>query len=155
MTQVLFVCLGNICRSPMAEALFRHKLRASGLDQQFHCDSAGTGGWHAGEPPHEGTRKILAEHGIDARNIVARQLTRADLTDFDYILTMDGANLTAVRRLGSTNAIVRLLMDFAPHLGYDEVPDPWYDGNFALTYQLIDAACDGLLAKLTEASRGS
>lgn len=148
MQRVLFVCLGNICRSPMAEALFRDKVKRADLDQQLSCDSAGTGGWHAGEPPHEGTRRILTQHGIDFSGIVARQLTRDDLTHFDYILTMDGANLTAVRRLGTTTALVRPLMDYAPHLGYSEVPDPWYDGNFALTYRLLEAACEGFLGQV-------
>lgn len=148
MTRLLFVCLGNICRSPLAEALFRHKVAQAGQADQLSCDSAGTGGWHAGEPPHRGTQQILRQHGIDFTGIRARQLTREDLTTFDYILTMDNDNLLDVGRVGTPRGTLRPILDFAPELGYTEVPDPWYDGNFALTYQLLDAACDGLLKQL-------
>jgi len=146
--RVLFICLGNICRSPMAEAIFRHKVEQAGLETRILCDSAGTGGWHAGELPHRGTQQILQQHGIDFSSIRARQLTRADLGAFDYLLTMDSANLRDVRRLGEPVGTLRPVLEFAPALGYTEVPDPWYDGNFALTYQLLDAACDGLLDHL-------
>ena len=148
MTHVLFVCLGNICRSPMAEALFRHKVKLAGLSAAITCDSAGTGGWHAGEPPHRGTQQILHQKGVDFSSIRARQLTRADLTEFDYLLTMDRANLRDVQRFGTPTGTLRPLLEYAPGLGYDEVPDPWYDGNFALTYQLLDAACNGLLGAI-------
>jgi protein-tyrosine phosphatase len=148
MARVLFICLGNICRSPLAEALFRHKVQHAGLADSLSCDSAGTGGWHAGELPHRGTQQILHQHGIDFSGIRARQLTRADLTEFDYLLTMDNDNLRDVQRLGTPKGTLRPLLAYAPELGYDEVPDPWYDGNFALTYRLVDAACDGLLEAL-------
>lgn len=148
MASVLFICLGNICRSPLAEAVFRHKIQQTGLAGSLSCDSAGTGGWHAGELPHHGTQQILHQHGIDFSGIRARQLTRADLTNFDYLLTMDNENLRNVQRLGTPQGVLRPLLTYAPELGYDEVPDPWYDGNFALTYRLVDAACDGLLQAL-------
>src|SRR4051812_26586452 len=91
MIRVLFVCLGNICRSPMAEAVFLHKVKAAGLDGEISADSAGTGNWHVGAPPHSGTRRILSAKGI-AYEGRARQLSRSDLDSFDYILTMDEQN---------------------------------------------------------------
>lgn len=132
----------------MAEALFRHKVHDAGLTDQITCDSAGTGGWHAGERPHRGTQQILHQHGIDFSGIVARQLTHDDLTHFDYLLTMDDDNLSDVRRIGTVRGVLRPVLDYAPELGYTEVPDPWYDGNFVQTYRLLDAACDGLLEAL-------
>src|SRR5262244_2724153 len=99
MVRVLFVCLGNICRSPMAEAVFAHKVRAAGLENKIEADSAGTGHWHLGEPPHPGTQRILRARNI-AFDHSARLLTRDDLDAFDYILTMDEMNLRDVRSLG-------------------------------------------------------
>jgi protein-tyrosine phosphatase len=145
MIRVLFVCLGNICRSPMAEAVFRHKVAAAGLARTIEIDSAGTGDWHVGEPPHSGTRTILAVYGIDTTGLRARQIDDDDLELFDYIVTMDDANLAQVQSLGTARAVVRPLLVFAPQTGVREVPDPYYTGGFEEVYRLVDAACDGLL----------
>ena len=146
MIRVLFVCLGNICRSPMAEAVFAHKVRDAGLSEHIFVDSAGTGGWHAGEPPHSGTRRLLSRVGIAETGHVGRQLTAADLDEFDYVITMDEENLTNVRRIGRGRATVAPLMSFATEAGgITEVPDPYYSGAFDEVYQLVDMACDGLL----------
>ncbi|MBC8104687.1 MAG: low molecular weight phosphotyrosine protein phosphatase [Cytophagales bacterium] len=146
---VLFVCLGNICRSPMAEAVLRHKVAEAGLSDRIRVDSAGTGDWHLGSPPHKGTRRILEEYGISSEGIAARQIIPSDLETFDYVLTMDDANLVAVRDLAATpRATVRPLLEFSPELGVAEVPDPYYKGGFSEVYDLIDAACDKLLATI-------
>ncbi len=150
--RVLFVCLGNICRSPMAEAVFRHLVREKGLTEYFEIDSAGLGGWHVGEPPHEGTRKILEEKQIDGTGLVARQIREEDLNAFDYILVMDRVNLNEIKALadqsGEHRADIRLLMDFAPEKGSSEVPDPYYNGRFSEVYELVEAGCQGFLNKL-------
>jgi protein-tyrosine phosphatase len=149
MIRVLFVCLGNICRSPMAEALFQHKVKLAGLEDQIQSDSAGTGDWHVGKPPHHGTAQALAEHGIDYAH-QARVFCKEDLDRFDYIITMDEANHEAVEQLGSGPARVASLLSFALHLGIAEVPDPYYTGNFSEVYHLVDEATDGLLGAIRQ-----
>lgn len=149
MVRVLFVCLGNICRSPMAEAVFAHKVRAAGLEDQIEADSAGTGDWHIGQPPHRGTRNLLKEHKIDYTH-AARLVTPGDLEAFDYILTMDNQNLANVRRLGRGRAVVRPFLEYAPHLPLREVPDPYLTGGFSEVYELVDEAAGGLLAAIRE-----
>ncbi len=148
---VLFVCMGNICRSPMAEAVFRRHVAAAGLDERFFIDSAGTGSWHVGEPPHHGTLAVLARRGIDPGNQRARQIARSDFDRFDYIVAMDHENLAALQRLRrDTRAQVSLLLSHAPGLSVREVPDPYYTGGFDQVFDLVDAGCRGLLAHIRE-----
>jgi protein-tyrosine phosphatase len=149
--RVLFVCMGNICRSPMAEAVFRHLAAEAGLDGCIAIDSAGTGGWHAGEPPHSGTQAVLREHQIAVGSQRARQLRASDAATFTYIVAMDEENLRDMARLfPQVRARASLLLGFAPAVGIREVPDPYYDGRFAYVYQLVDAGCRGLLAHIRQ-----
>ena len=144
--RVLFVCLGNICRSPMAEAVFRHMVEEAGLSDVIEVDSAGTGGWHTGERAHRGTRAVLERHGIpyDGR---ARQIDRSDFARCDYILAMDDDNLYDLRRMMPPNskAVLARFLDFAPDAPVREVPDPWYDGRFDYVYELVTLGAAGLL----------
>lgn len=147
MIQVLFVCLGNICRSPMAEALFRHKVREAGLQDRIRTDSAGTGDWHTGKPPHEGTRNVLQSHGVSWEGIKARQVKPEDLTLHRYVVAMDDSNVRNLQQAGKAGPdtwVVRLL-DFVPGCGRSDVPDPYYTGNFDEVYGLIDEGCQKLL----------
>ncbi|MCW3060017.1 MAG: phosphotyrosine protein phosphatase [Capsulimonas sp.] len=149
MIRVLFVCLGNICRSPMAEAVFAHQVREAGLATEIEVDSAGTGDWHVGQPAHSGTRRILAKNAVEY-NGRARQIARRDLSEFDYIVTMDDQNLSNVSAMGEGRAKVVSFLSFASHMGLTEVPDPYYTGNFEETYELVTAASEGLLAHIRE-----
>ncbi|NDJ79182.1 MAG: low molecular weight phosphotyrosine protein phosphatase [Chloroflexi bacterium] len=149
--RVLFVCLGNICRSPMAEGVFQHVVQEAGLSDQITVDSAGTGSWHVGEQPHRGTRGVLRKHGIQYEHR-ARQITRQDFASFDYILTMDNSNLTNVKRMmpDNSDAEVRPFLDYAEDAGTKEVPDPYYDGRFEEVYDLVSQAAEGLLAHIRD-----
>lgn len=154
MVHVLFVCLGNICRSPMAEAVFRHLVAEEGLSDQIAVDSAGIGGWHAGEPPHAGTRKVLAEKEIAHDTIRARQITAEDFTRYDYIVCMDEENLDALERKAPKGKRVYRLMDFADHLPERNVEDPYYTGRFEYVYELVEAGCRGLLEHIRSGKKG-
>jgi protein-tyrosine phosphatase len=152
MINVLFVCMGNICRSPMAEAVFRHLVDEAGLADQFHIDSVGTHSYHVGEPAHRGTRRVLANHGIECE-VISRRVAQTDLRDADYILVADRGNLADLKAQArgiSMGDRLHLLLDFAPDQPVREVPDPYYSGNFEQTYQLVDEACRGLLAHIRE-----
>lgn len=150
MTAVLFICLGNICRSPTAEAVFRARAAAAGLDAT--ADSCGTGGWHAGEPPYLPSIEAAARRGYDLRPLRARQIRPEDFTRFDHLLVMDRSNLADVRALMPPGGTApRLFLEHAPELGRSDLPDPWYTRDFEGTLDLIEAATDGLIRDLMRA----
>lgn len=149
--KILFVCLGNICRSPMAETVFNHKIQQSALSHRFSGSSAGTADYHIGEPPHHGTQKKLTENGVDFSYSFAAQLKKSDSLHYDYIIAMDESNLRNIRRQVQKNEDCKicLLSDFRnPENHWTEVPDPWYTGNFDQTYALVEEACENLIAHL-------
>lgn len=147
---VLFVCLGNICRSPMAEAVFQDLVNQVGLADKIRVDSVGTGSWHVGEKAHRGTRKVLSQHGI-SYNGRARQVTRADIDKPDsYIVGMDDSNIQDLKRRYGSDANYSLLLDYANHTNERAVPDPYYTGNFETVYQLIFDGSQGLLETIRQ-----
>lgn len=162
---VLMVCMGNICRSPMAEAVLRHRLEQDGMADRVLVDSAGTHSYHLGNPPHEETQAELARRGVEVGEQRSRLVAPADLEAFDLVVAMDEANLAELRALahqaGGEDAVraeLSLLLDHAVDATGDalEVPDPYYVGGFDRVYDLVDAGCAGLLERLRErlAARG-
>jgi protein-tyrosine phosphatase len=149
--RVMFVCAGNICRSPMAEAVFRHLVTEAGLAHRFEIASSGTGSWHAGERPHRGTQAILQKHAISVGDKRAQQLTRDDLATYDYVLAADDENMHDIRALRvSAPGEVRRLLDFAPNATVRDVPDPYYTGGFDRVYDLVLQSSQGLLTHIRE-----
>lgn len=151
--KVLFVCLGNICRSPMAEGVFQKMVDEAGLSAQIEVDSAGTDSYHVGEKAHYGTREVLAKHGV-TYNGRARQITHRDMTDANtYIIAMDQSNVSDLQfRYGRHPRLYRLL-DFATKTEERNVPDPYYTGKFAEVYEMVKDGCQGLLAMIREQER--
>lgn len=151
---ILFVCLGNICRSPTAEGVFASKVEAAGLSEQLHLDSCGTQNYHPGKPPDGRSTVVAAQRGYRLDQLRARVLRPKDFEDFDYILAMDKSNLRDVLAIcpSESRAKVRLFLSFAPGLGEQEVPDPYFgDGSgFDTVLDLIEVASDGLIQHLRD-----
>lgn len=145
---VLFVCLGNICRSPTAEGVFRRKVEAAGLAGRVHVDSAGTGDWHVGRPPDARAVAAASRRGVDLSMLRARQVTHDDAETFDVVVAMDATNLADLDVLAPGRAVS--MMAFAPHLGVRDVPDPYLgaEDGFERVLDLIDVASDGLLQEV-------
>jgi protein-tyrosine phosphatase len=153
--KILFVCLGNICRSPTAEGVFRAlaAIEGGGRLPALTIDSAGTADYHLGEPPDRRTVAAALARGYDLSMLRARHVQAADFDEFDLLLAMDRANLTSLQRRAPRKALerIRLFMDYAPHLGVAEVPDPYYGNraDFDYVIDLAEAASRGLLAALS------
>ncbi|MGE0668510.1 MAG: low molecular weight protein-tyrosine-phosphatase [Sphingomonadales bacterium] len=155
-TSVLFVCLGNICRSPMAEGIFRKLAADAGLDGLIRIDSAGTGDWHLGEQPDKRAIAEAARHGIDITGLRARRVRADDFRDFDHILAMDRSNLAALQRMAPPDRVrPALLLRYAPAAGRLDVPDPYRVGGFDEVFDLIGQGAAGLLHALRDEARGT
>jgi protein-tyrosine phosphatase len=154
---VLFVCLGNICRSPLAEGVFRHLVQERGLDGRFRIESAGTGAWHVGEPPDRRAAEVARRHEVSLEGQCARQVRPSDFHDFDYVIAMDRDNLRELNRLraaggtgdGPGDATLLLLRDHDPEGGGD-VPDPYFGGDegFDRVFAMVRRSAEALLDHL-------
>ena len=146
---ILFICMGNICRSPLAEGVFIHRLREQGLVDDFRVDSAGTGGWHAGDPPDHRSVAEAERNGIRLASR-ARQVIPEDFETFDLLVCMDEENERNLVAMGCPPVKIRQLMSYHPGSDHEVVPDPYYGGRegFRLMFDLIDDSIDGLLDRL-------
>lgn len=151
-TSILFVCLGNICRSPVAEAVFRQKVTDAGLAEYFHIDSAGTAEWHAGKAPDSRMIEAAATRGYNLSQLRARQVRPTDFDEFDHILAMDEENLMNLQDVAPDEhaAELALFLTYAANPGTREVPDPYFGGNagFHHVIDLVENAADGLITRL-------
>ena len=148
MKKILFVCHGNICRSPMAEFVMKDLVRKAGMEDMFHIESAATSTEEIGNPVYPPARRKLSEHGISCAGKTARQLRKADYEHYDYLVGMDSANFRNMQRIcgGDPEGKISLLLDYTDHPG--SVADPWYTGDFEATWQDVLAGCRGLFAEI-------
>jgi len=155
--RVLFVCMGNLCRSPMAEGVFRHHVRQAGLEGLIAIDSAGTHDYHVGEPPDLRAQRAAGRRGYDLATLRGRQVSRADFLEFDYLLAMDEVNLRALERLCPSQHAhkLKLFMEFGVNAAPREVPDPYYGGDqgFERVLDMVEEAAQGLLRHLRDELR--
>lgn len=150
---VLFVCMGNICRSPTAEAVFRHYVENAGLSDVIVTDSAGTHDYHIGEPPDARTRRAAEQRGYDMSDLRGRQVEPDDFFRFDHVLAMDHANLAILHRIAPAGAPrARLFLEYAQHHREREVPDPYYGGadGFERVLDMVEDAAQGLLQQIRQ-----
>ncbi len=147
MIKVLFICLGNICRSPMSEAYMKHIVKENNLEDKIEVFSKATSNYNIGDPPHAGTQKILNKYKIDFSNIYSEQLSKKDLDESDYIIVMDDSNMKDVLKMNPSKQVCKLT-DFIQNCDHDYIPDPYYTRNFDLTYELVSNGCDSLLQKI-------
>lgn len=147
--KVLFVCMGNICRSPTAHGVFRALVKDEGLEEHIYIDSAGTHAYHVGNPPDPRAQETASRRGVELGDLRARKTETEDFAYFDYILAMDESNLDDLVGYTPPELVdkIRLFMDFAPELKWREVPDPYYGGpsGFERVFDLVEAAAKGLL----------
>jgi protein-tyrosine phosphatase len=152
MANVLFVCLGNICRSPTAHGIFEHMVKQEGLQHLIEVDSCGTGAWHIGQPPDDRTQKAALLKGYDLSYLRARRIDLGDFEKFDIILAMDARNLADVMKQAPAhyNGRLQLFLDFSHDKNLIEVPDPYYGGNdgFERVFSLVESTCKNLLQEL-------
>ena len=148
MIKILFVCHGNICRSPMAEFVMKDMVKKAGLENKFEIASAAVSAEELGNGVYPPARRKLAEHGLSCAGKTARQMTKADYTRWDYLVCMDGSNLRRMQRIcgGDRDGKMSLLLDFTDHPR--DVADPWYTGDFEATWQDVCEGCEGLLRHL-------
>lgn len=151
---VVFVCLGNICRSPTAHGIFRQMVIDRGLEREIKIDSAGTAAYHIGKQADARSREVALQRGIDMEDLRARQVNLGDIIEFDYILAMDEANYSDLLDLAlpEYRHKIRLFLEFAPQFEEKEVPDPYYGGDegFQFVFELVTAASEGLLSEIEQ-----
>ena len=153
--KVLMVCMGNICRSPLAHGIFKQMVEKAGLADQIEVDSSGTHSWHVGSSPDPRSQEVAMRHDLDRSYQQARKVTSEDMDEFDYILAMDNDNLGILQALAKSDESrnkISLFLDFAKDVDLSEVPDPYYGGSggFDHVYELVEAASDGLLQSINQ-----
>ena len=152
MVKILFICVGNICRSPTAEGVFRNFIEINNLEHKVKIDSVGTGSWHIGHPPDERSQKAASQRGYDISNQRSRLINNKDISESDYLLAMDAENIITLKKMITKDKHnkLRRFLEFAPHLNQLDIPDPYYNelNGFELVLDLIEEASKGLLAHI-------
>jgi len=151
-TKVLFVCMGNICRSPTAEGAFRSIILKQKLSDFFEIDSAGTHAYHIGNPPDSRSQQTARKYGVDLSNQRARKVNESDFYYYDYIIAMDTDNIEILRSIRPTNSQsqIKLLLDYLPDVSIQSVPDPYFEGKFDEVFRMVYTACTSFLENLVK-----